>query len=180
MASGACWGKISLKLNHIPTSSPAPSAKPSFFFGHISLLLLWLLLLMPMMMLPVSSPVFFLSFCSHTHTDTQAWKEMGDDVVQPPPCPVQSMSHRRLLYHVMSCRVKVPYLRHLGPGAVLRDAEGPATQGNLGARGRTADCNCVRPGWATALAFCLVCLVCLAPADRACLALSWGPLLSPS
>lgn len=45
------------------------------------------------------------------------------------------MSHRRLLYHVMSCRVKVPYLRNLGPGAVLRDAEGPATQGNLGGAG---------------------------------------------
>lgn len=38
----------------------------------------------------------------------------------------------------MSCRVKVPYLRNLGPGAVLRDAEGPATQvqqGTLGTRG---------------------------------------------
>lgn len=68
MASGACWGKISLKLNHIPTSSPAPSAKPSFFFLSI-LLLLWLLLMLLMMMLPMSSLCFsfLLSLFPHSH-----------------------------------------------------------------------------------------------------------------
>lgn len=44
-------------------------------------------------------------------------------------------------------------------------------------RGWPADYTCGCPGWATALAFCLVCL---APAYRACLAWSWGPLLSLS